>query len=180
MKKRWKIFWIVCAVLAAAGLLLTAAGAALGGLSALRKAEKQERLTGKDFDTMDPPQDGELIMFDYVEDVDLNLGGLQVYVIPGNVAGVGIDTSYLRPDIREKVESSIEYEEEDHELKVDIGKRLRGWSTVDTGALYILYAPWTQFGSFSAEMSAGLLELHGVGGRSFAQCGSRTDHGTVS
>ena len=38
MKKRWKIFWIVCAVLAAAGLLLTAAGAALGGLSALRKA----------------------------------------------------------------------------------------------------------------------------------------------
>ena len=116
---------------------------------------------------MDPdeysgPQDGELIMFDYVEDVNLNLGGLQVYVIPGNVAGVGIDTSYLRPDIREKVERSIEYEEENHELKVDIGKRLRGWSTVDTGALYILYAPWTQFGSFSAEMSAGLLELHGL------------------
>ena len=96
-------------MLAAAGLLLTAAGAALGGLSALRKAGKPERLTGKDFDTMDPdeysgPQDGELIMFDYVEDVNLNLGGLQVYVIPGNVAGVGIDTSYLRSDIREKVE----------------------------------------------------------------------------
>ena len=167
MKKRWKIFWIVCAVLAAAGLLLTAAGAALGGLSALRNAGKQERLNGKDFDTMDPdeysgPQDGELIMFDYVEDVDLNLGGLQVYVIPGNVAGIGIDTSYLRPDIREKVESSIEYEEEDHELKVDIGKRLRGWSTEDTGALYIVYTPWTQLGSFSAEMSAGLLELHGL------------------
>ena len=49
MKKRWKIFWIVCAVLAAAGLLLTAAGAALGGLSALRNAGKPERLTGKDF-----------------------------------------------------------------------------------------------------------------------------------
>ena len=167
MKKRWKIFWIVCAVLAASGLLLAAAGAALGGLSALRNAGKPERLTGKDFDTMDPdeysgPQDGELIMFDYIEDIDLNLGGLQVYVIPGNVDGVGIDTSYLRSDIREKVESSIEYEEEDYELKVDIGKRLRGWSTEDTGTLYIVYSPWTQFGSFSAEMSAGLLELHGL------------------
>ena len=50
MKKRWKIFWIVCAVLAAAGLLLTAAGAALGGLSALRNAGKPERLTGKEAD----------------------------------------------------------------------------------------------------------------------------------
>ena len=167
MKKRWKIFWIVCAVLAAAGLLLTAAGAALGGLSALRNAGKPERLTGKDFHTMDldgysGPQDGEFIMFDDIEDIDLNLGGLQVYVITGNVDGVGIDTSYLRSDIREKVESSIEYEEEDHELKIDIGKRLRGWSTVDTGALYIVYAPWTQFGSFSAEVSAGLLELRGL------------------
>ena len=30
MKRRWKIFWIVCAVLAAAGLILTAAGIILG------------------------------------------------------------------------------------------------------------------------------------------------------
>ena len=28
-------------------------------------------------------------MFDYVEDVDLNLGGLQVYVIPGMLPASG-------------------------------------------------------------------------------------------
>ena len=54
MKKRWKIFWIVCAVLAAAGLLLTAAGAALGGLSALRNAGKQNQVTWSDFERTDP------------------------------------------------------------------------------------------------------------------------------
>ena len=42
MKKGWKIFWIVCAVLAAVGLLLTAAGVVLGGISALRSAQDLE------------------------------------------------------------------------------------------------------------------------------------------
>ena len=40
MRKGWKIFWIVCAVLAAVGILLFAAGAALGGLSMLRHSEE--------------------------------------------------------------------------------------------------------------------------------------------
>ena len=167
MKKRWKIFWIVCAVLAAAGVLLAAAGAALGGLSALRNAGKQERLNGKDFDTMDPdeysgPQDGELIMFDYVEDVDLNLGGLRVCAMPGDVDGVLVDTSYLREDIRETVEDSIVCEDGGRELKIDVGKRLRGWNRNDTGTLYILYTSQKPFDSFSAELSAGSLELYSV------------------
>ena len=35
MKKGWKVFWIVCAVMAAAGIVMTVAGIALGGLAML-------------------------------------------------------------------------------------------------------------------------------------------------
>ena len=42
MKKRWKIFWIVCAVLAVAGILLSVAGVALGGLTMLRSTRDEE------------------------------------------------------------------------------------------------------------------------------------------
>ena len=45
MKKGWKVFWIVCAVLTATGLFMTAAGAALGGLSMLSNRDELEKLS---------------------------------------------------------------------------------------------------------------------------------------
>ena len=169
MKKRWKVFWIVCAVLAAAGLLLTAAGAALGGLSALRNAGKQAHVTWSDFERTDPedyipggPEGDGIMIFKSVEDVDLNLGGLRVCALAGDVSGVMVDTSYLRSDIREAVEDSIVCEDGGRELKIDVGKRLHGWNTNDTGTLYILYTSQKPFDSFSAELSAGSLELYSL------------------
>ena len=38
MKKGWKVFWIVCAVMAAAGIVMTVAGIALGGVTILGRA----------------------------------------------------------------------------------------------------------------------------------------------
>ena len=40
MKKGWKVFWIVCAVMAAAGIVMTAAGIALGGAAMLSSADE--------------------------------------------------------------------------------------------------------------------------------------------
>ena len=42
MKKGWKIFWIICAVLAAVGIFLSVAGTALGGLVMLRDDRDEE------------------------------------------------------------------------------------------------------------------------------------------
>ena len=69
-------------MLAAAGVLLAAAGGGAWRTERPQECRKAGTPERKRFDTMDPdeysgPQDGELIMFDYVEDVDLNLGGLQ-------------------------------------------------------------------------------------------------------
>lgn len=44
MKKGWKIFWIICAVLAAVGIFLAVAGTALGGLVMLRDDRDEEIL----------------------------------------------------------------------------------------------------------------------------------------
>lgn len=41
MKKGWKIFWIICAVLAAIGIFFTVAGTALGGLAMLREEQDE-------------------------------------------------------------------------------------------------------------------------------------------
>ena len=41
MRKRWKVFWIVCAVFAVTGLFLIGAGAVMGGFRALRDREER-------------------------------------------------------------------------------------------------------------------------------------------
>ena len=41
MRKRWKVFWIVCAVFAVTGLFLIGAGAVMGGFNALRDREER-------------------------------------------------------------------------------------------------------------------------------------------
>lgn len=157
MKKGWKIFWIVCAVLAAAGLLLAAAGAALGGLSILRNAENlQVGITaGK-------PDGEEAVLYDGIEEISLDLGGLAVCVTAEDTAGVLVDTSDLRADIREAVEDSIECDDGGRELKIDVEEHLRGWNSNETGTLYITIPREKYFESFSAEMGAGLLEIDGL------------------
>ena len=40
MKSGWKVFWIVCAVMAAVGIVMTVAGVALGGLRMLSNTDE--------------------------------------------------------------------------------------------------------------------------------------------
>ena len=113
MKKGWKIFWIVCAVLAAVGLLLTAAGVMLGGISALRSAQNLEvgitprwleRLENREQDEeASEPGMKDGVIHDHVDEISLELSGIQVCVTAGDTDGVQVDTSALRSDIREEL-----------------------------------------------------------------------------
>lgn len=180
MKKGWKIFWIICAVLAAAGLLLAAAGAAMGGISILRGAGNLEigitpgwlERIGYDEDDSRPdtaaesetyvPDGEDVMLYDGVKEIELDMGALAVCVRTGDTAGVQVDPSYLRSDIREAVENSIQCDDGGRELKIDIEKHALDWNTNDTGTLYITVPGQESLDSFSAEIGAGLLEIDGL------------------
>lgn len=168
MKSGWKIFWIVCAILAAAGLLLTAAGAALGGLNIFHSTGNLEiGITSGWLERLEETEnyneDAEQSMcYDGIEEITLDLGGLAVCVTAEDTSGVQIDTSHLRADIRGKVEKSIELDDRGRELKIDIEEHLRDWNTNETGTLYIAIPGNEQFETFAAELGAGQLELDGI------------------
>lgn len=164
MRKGWKIFWIVCAVLAAVGLLLTAAGIALGGVSVLSSVGKLEAGITPGWVERQEETDSNIdaIQYDGIEEITLNLGGLAVCVTAEDTDDVQVDTSDLRSDIRDTVEASIECDDGGRELEIDIEGRMRDWNTNDTGTLYITVPREKQFVSFSADMGAGALEIDGL------------------
>ena len=161
MKNGWKVFWIVCAVLAAVGFLMTAAGAALGGFAMLDDPGAVS-VDGGEFDGGYVPgePDGDMITaYEGVGAVSLDLPNLGVMVIPSDDDALLVDTSQLRKDIRDAIVISQEGEE----LEVDTaGAAGHRWSGSDTGFLYICVPQGTYFDSFSADVGAGLLEMQGI------------------
>lgn len=183
MKKRWKIFWIVCAVLACTGILLVTAGAALGGLTMLRSS-KDERFIesvldrlgigirtevtytsdsgflpdlSEDGSYVPGEPDGELITaWEGVGELNLDLGGLGVIAIPYEGSEILVDLSGLRSDLR----SGVDITQNGGELEVTAENR--NWNTNDGSMIYISIPRGTYFDSVSANVGAGFLELSGI------------------
>lgn len=167
MKKRWKVFWIVCIALAAAGLVMIAAGAALGGLARLRSMDELENLPdiiiddnsyGSGYAPGEP--DGNMITaYEGVNDISLDLSNLGVVIAPADSDSVVVDTSQLRSDIRDNLVISmdggeLEMENDDHPGFYRNSK--------DMGVLYIGIPKGANYNSFSADTGAGLLEMEGI------------------
>lgn len=130
MKRRWKILWIVCAVLAAAGIVMVAAGIILG--APIRNTDGERKLgtwldsirenwtdhgngalpeiTGKlaeldaesfssDY-TVKAPDGGDILGFDGIDELELEVTDIAVFV--GTYSGdqVVVDTSRMGDGIR--------------------------------------------------------------------------------
>lgn len=167
MKKGWKVFWIVCAVLAAAGLFLTAAGAALGGFEGLRKMKEAAEVSefaadGSVCDSGYVPgkPDGNMITaYEGVDEISLDMSGLGVVIAPGDSDAVVVDISQLRTDIRNNMEIS----QEGGKLELEDNDQNRfKWNSNNTGILYISIPEGADYKSFSADAGAGLLDMKGV------------------
>ena len=184
MKKRWKIFWIICAVLAAIGISLTAAGTALGGLTLLRTEQDENiirswmdrlgiRIRNEVTVTTDVPilPDGEytpgeidgtdITSYSGVDEVDLELTGMSVCVLPyseelGEMYGgdIVVDISQCRDDLRDKVTVT----QDGSELHVHMEDRGR-LNTQGSGVMYISVPRGTCFEKIAADAKAGLIEL---------------------
>ena len=186
MKRRWKIFWIVCAVLAAAGLILTAAGIILG--APVRGSEGERRLTAwleefrensadagsralekidaipssSGYTAQEP--DGENILgFEGVQNLEIDVTELAVIVNVYDGGRVTVDMKRLDSEVREQMKIrmhggklEIEAEEKDR-----FGS-LAADHTSDELTLFISIPQDTEMEEITADVGAGYLEMTGI------------------
>ena len=165
MKKGWKVFWIVCAVMAAAGIAMTVTGIALGGLAMLSNADEAGPVhdwlqrTGRRVETENTVPDGEMITaYEGIDEISLDLSNLGIVVTPSDSEAVIVDTSQLRSDIREDV--VISQNGGELEMETD-GHSGFHWNADDPGMLYISIPRGAYYNSFSADVGAGQIIAEG-------------------
>ena len=201
MKKGWKIFWIICAVLAAIGIFLAVAGTALGGLALLRDEQDEHivrdwmdrlgiRIRNEVTVTTDVSElpDGEytpgeingrdITSYSEIDELDLELTGMSVCVLPydeelGEVyAGdIVVYTSQCRDDLKDMITVT----QDGSELQVHMEDRGR-LNTQDSGIMYISVPRWIYFQKITADAKAGLIELSEIEARELEV---KTDAGQI-
>ena len=190
MKKGWKIFWLICAVLAAIGIFLAVAGTALGGLAVLRD-EQDENILRSWMDRLgirirnevtvttevSALPDGEytpgeingrdITAYSGIDELALELTGMSVCVLPydeelGEVYGgdIVVDTSQCRDDLKDKIAVT----QDGSELQVHMEDRGR-LNTQDTGIMYISVPQGICFEKITADAKAGLIKLSKIEAR---------------
>ena len=201
MKKGWKIFWIICAVLAAIGIFLAVAGTALGGLALLRDEQDENivrawmdrlgiRISNEVTVTSDVSAlpDGEyapgeingtdITSYSGIDELDLELTGMSVCVTPYDeeleeVYGddIVVDTSQCRDDLKDKIAVT----QDGSELQVHMEDRGR-LNTQDTGIMYISVPQGICFEKITADAKAGLIKLSKIEARELEV---KTDAGQI-
>ena len=188
MKKGWKMFWIICAVLAVLGIFLAVAGTALGGLMMLRDDRDEEILrswlqrigvwhevTSESEEIQDVPNhltDGDYVpgepdgryvtAIDGINELELELAGMAVCVMPyENDPGTARDGENVIVDIsrcREDLRDTINITHDGAKLQVEMQDRGR-LRTQNSGTIYISVPRGKYFEKISADAKAGLIKL---------------------
>lgn len=179
MKKRWKIFWIVCAALAGVGIFLIVAGTALGGLVMLRNHRDEDIIhrwledTGigeelrNDSYIPNKPDGEEVTAYSGINALDFELTGMGVCVQPYDETMAADENGSIIVDIsdcREDLKDRIIVSQNGTELKVEMEEQGR-IGTEDSGIVYISVPQGTYFEKISADAEAGLIELSEVGAK---------------
>ena len=193
MKRRWKILWIVCAVLAAAGIVMVAAGIILGApirntdgerklgtwLDSIRENWTDHRngalpeITGKlaeldaesfssDY-TVKAPDGGDILGFDGIDELELEVTDIAVFV--GTYSGdqVVVDTSRMGDGIRQQIR--IEPKGKKLEIEAEGGKRLKQLASdysAEELSLFISIPESRKMEKITADAGAGCLSMEEI------------------
>ena len=194
MRKRWKVFWIVCAVFAVTGLFLMGAGAVMGGFSALRDREDRWIADFWEDDMMgyagsgSASSDGE--SSEELPEIEGSSGASGDGYVPGEENGdtvISYDTPQnLQVDlggmaarvslydggrilvdtryVRSDLRDQLHVEEDGDELQIEM-EHHQYRNTNDVGMLYISIPAGTAFEEVSVELGAGAVEMDGISGK---------------
>ena len=190
MKKGWKVFWIVCAVMAAAGIVMTAAGIALGGAAMLSSADEsgpvhewlqrtgrivtENTAPGEPDDQPDITTDSGAYSGGYVPgepDGDMITAYEGIDEISMDLSGLGViaeptdgdDVIIDTSQLRADIREALVITQDGGKLEMETDShRGFGRNASDPGMLYISLPQGAYYNSFSADVGAGFLEMRGI------------------
>lgn len=186
MKRRWKIFWAVCAVLAAAGITLTAVGLLLG--APMRGTDGERRLTAwlekvrensadvsrgalEEIDaipastgyTAQEPDGKNILGFEGVRNLEIDVTELAVIVNVYDGGQVIVDMEQMDSEVREQMKIRMHGEKLaiEAEEKGRIGS-LAADHTSEELTLFISIPQDIEMEEITADVGAGYLEMTGI------------------
>lgn len=172
MKKHWKIFWIICAVLSGIAIILLAAGVILGGVGMLKNTEDRqwiafwEKRLGKESgisaeimtDSDVSSVDDRLVSgFDEKNKIYVDMKGMTVKIQTCESDQIIVDRTECREDLQEE----IIVEENEDELKICF-ENDKIFHTNDVGILKISVPEDYKLHEIKAVAGAGSAELSDI------------------
>lgn len=189
MSKRWKVFWLICAVLAATGIFMIVAGMVTGGFAALREREGSRIADFWEDDIMGIASDGSRFtdggQTEDLPDITEDGGDAAENYIPGEENGDTVFSYDVLPNMKldiggaavsiENYEGSrilvdtrymrsdlrdiLSVEEDNDELRIEMEHHK---NLNDVGILYISIPRGTSFEKVSMDLGAGMIEADGI------------------
>lgn len=172
MKKHWKIFWIICAVLSGIAIILLAAGVMLGGVGMLRNAEDNkwigywEKRFGKDSglsaETVTDRDsyavvDSLINEFDKKNKISVDMKGMAVEIQTCETDQIIVDKTECREDLQKEI--IIEDKKEELKIWLENDKLLH---TNDVGILKISIPEDCKLHEIKMDVGAGYAELSDI------------------
>lgn len=157
MKRRWKILWLLCLCMAAAGMILCVAGAAAGGFSAVEHLS----LSGWERETAEQKAYSEKLgTFTEIDSMQIQLSYVNLVIETGESSGMEV----YGENLDEKLRKKLEVKQSEHALEIET-KDQNFWKQVgkNNAATLVIRLPKEQhFKEILLEIEAGALDVEKV------------------
>lgn len=161
MKKRWKIFWIVCGGIAAAGILLCVMGLAAGAVTQIAGFIHSRGGTEPYIDPeYEPDMENreDVTAFTGISSMEIDVTDIGVDVRTYDGEEILVDIGSLRSDLRDQVEIS----QQNGELEIVLDRDQKIWDTNENGTIYVSVPGSLRFDEVTGDLGTGLLEMSGI------------------
>lgn len=161
MKRSWKVFWIVCIVLAGLGIILCTAGLGFGvTLDSLKENAVIYRHNG-DYDSGIDTEltDDNTETFEGIRELEIDVHGGLIEIVEGDTEPgvIRVESSDWSRGVRLNIQKDA-----DGTLSIKTKKAIRGWHNNMFGRIYIVIPEEMNFEEVSISIGAGELNIENI------------------